>query len=305
MHKFSFPDYGIRRSCILMEPEVYTILFMRNYLVLILLPVLLMSCNFLQDRHARALALAGDGRLTRGSLDAGQFSLTIFYRGLDHQTDILAVYIEGDGYAWQQKEVLSTDPTPVDPVALKLTAKDPSPAVLYIARPCQYLSPEELKACSPKYWSTHRYAEEIIHSVNEAVDWGIRKSGASKINLYGYSGGGAVAALVASRRTDVNRLITVAANLDHVLWTRLHGVSPLSDSLNPADATFKLKDIPQVHFAGSEDKIVPLSILESYRGRFKENTKITLEVIPGFDHHCCWEDSWLDLLLKADRDITP
>ena len=270
-----------------------------------LLTALLTSCASLQDRHDTALAIADGGDLTQGVIDTGMFRLATFYRGMDHQNSALAVYIEGDGYAWKQKFLLSNDPTPIDPVALKLAAKDPSPVVLYIARPCQYLSPEELKECNPKYWSTHRFAEEVIHSVNEAVDWGVRKSGAAKVNLYGYSGGGAVAALVAARRSDVNRLITIAANLDHVLWTRLQGISPLSGSLNPADATDKLKNIPQVHYAGSEDKIVPVSILESYRARYGENTNITLQVIPGFDHHCCWADSWPELLLKANRETAP
>jgi hypothetical protein len=45
-----------------------------------------------------------------------------------------------------------------------------------------------------------------------------------------------VASLVAARRHDVVRLVTVAGNLDHLAWTTLHGVSPLTGSLNPADA---------------------------------------------------------------------
>ena len=273
---------------------------MNNYLVLILVSALLTSCTALQDRYDTALAIAESGGLTQGSVDTGQFKLATFSRGLDQQSSALAVYIEGDGYAWKQRHYLSDDPTPIDPVALKLAAKDPSPTVLYIARPCQYLKPEALKKCNSKYWSTHRYAEEIIRSVNDAVDWGVRKSGAARVTLYGYSGGGTVAALVAARRSDVIRLISIAANLDHVLWTRLQGISPLSGSLNPADATDKLKNISQVHFAGSEDKVVPVSILESYQARYGENTNITLRIIPGFDHHCCWADSWPSLLLQTD-----
>lgn len=280
-------------------------LFMNKYLALTLLSALLMSCTSLQDRHATALAIADGGDLTQGSLDTGQFRLATFYRGLDHQSSALAVYIEGDGHAWKQRHVLSVDPTPIDPVALKLAAKDPSPAVLYIARPCQFLRPEALKDCNPKYWSTHRYAEEVIRSVNAVVDWGVRKSGAAGVTLYGYSGGGAVAALVAARRSDVIRLISIAANLDHVLWTRLQGISPLTGSLNPADITDKLKNIPQVHFAGSEDKVVPVSILESYQARYEDTTNIILQVIPGYDHYCCWAEYWPDLLLKANRDSAP
>ena len=275
---------------------------MNNYLAFILLSILLAGCGHLQDRHATALGIADSGNLIPGSLATGQFRLTIFHRGLDQKSTALAVYIEGDGYAWKRKNLLSDDPTPIDPVALKLAAKDLSSSVLYIARPCQYLSPEELKNCDPKYWSTHRFAEEVIRAVNTAVDWGARKSGTAKVYLYGYSGGGAVAALVAARRTDVARLTTIAANLDQVLWTTELGLAPLSGSLNPADATDKLQDIPQVHFAGSEDKIVPVNILEAYRARFGDNANIILRIIPGFDHHCCWADSWPNLLLKPNPD---
>ncbi|MGH8121097.1 MAG: alpha/beta hydrolase, partial [Gammaproteobacteria bacterium] len=278
---------------------------MNDYPGLILLLALLASCTQLQDRSETALAIAGGGGLVRQVLDAGQFRLTLFHRGFQEHTDTIAIYIEGDGFAWKQKHHLSADPTPVDPLALNLAAKDPAPAVLYIARPCQYLGPEELEKCHPKYWSSHRYAEEVIHAVNEAVDWGVRKAGAARVYLYGYSGGGVVAALVAARRTEVTRLITIAANLDHVLWTSQHGISPLSGSLNPADETDKLQNLNQVHFAGSADRIVPVNILESYRARYGKNVNITIHIIPGFDHHCCWVDSWPELLVKAETGLKP
>ena len=263
----------------------------------------LTACVSLQDRRETASAIAQDGNFALFQLEAGKFRLQTYYRGQDLQGGTLAVYIEGDGQAWKQKNVLSDDPTPVDPVALKLAVQDPSVAVLYIARPCQYLGAEELKNCPPQYWSTHRYAEEVIAAINAAVDWGVNQSGAVGVSLYGYSGGGAVAALVAARRQDVVSLITIAANLDHVSWTRLQGISPLSGSLNPADMSDELKDIPQVHFAGSDDRIVPVSVLESYREHFTDKTRITLKVIPGFDHHCCWTESWPDLLLKASQEF--
>ena len=280
-------------------------IIMIRYPGVVLLLALLMSCTGLHDRHDTARAIADSGGLVLQVLDAGPFRLTLFHRGLEHPGSAVAIYIEGDGHAWKQKHILSDDPTPIDPVALKLAAKDPAPAVLYIARPCQFLRPDDLKKCNPKYWSTHRYAEEAIRSVNAAVAWSVRKTGADKVYLYGYSGGGTVAALVAARRPDAMRLVTVAANLDHVLWTRLQGISPLTGSLNPADEIDQLQKIPQVHFAGSKDTVVPASILESYQARFGDNTNITLRIIPGYDHQCCWADSWPDLLLKADAGSKP
>jgi len=53
----------------------------------------------------------------------------------------------------------------------------------------------------------------------------------TQIQLIGYSGGGATAALIAARRDDISRLITVAGNLDHDKWTQLHTITPLTHSL--------------------------------------------------------------------------
>jgi hypothetical protein len=66
----------------------------------------------------------------------------------------------------------------------------------------------------------------VISASNQAVDALKQRYGAQEIVLVGYSGGGAVAALVAARRTDVVRLVTVAGNLDHLAWTHLHSVPP-------------------------------------------------------------------------------
>jgi hypothetical protein len=44
-----------------------------------------------------------------------------------------------------------------------------------------------------------------------------------------------VAALVAARRTDVDRLVTVAGNLDPTAWAVYQHIQPLTGSLNPAD----------------------------------------------------------------------
>ena len=48
--------------------------------------------------------------------------------------------------------------------------------------------------------------------------------------LIGYSGGGTLAWLMASRIPETTRVVTIAANLDIDEWTRIHGDSPLSGS---------------------------------------------------------------------------
>ena len=128
--------------------------------------------------------------------------------------------------------------------------------------------------------------------------------GCDRIELIGYSGGGTVAALVAARRKDVIHLVTVAANLDHALWTQQHDIAPLDGSLNPVDLWPRLARIPQVHFVGADDEIVDPSIAAAYRARFPRGSPIRIETIPGFDHHCCWAEQWPALLALA-RQPTP
>ncbi len=127
----------------------------------------------------------------------------------------LHVYIEGDGHAWENTRTPSSDPTPHSDVTLRLAAADPTAcAVLYLARPCQYtrvLSP----ACATRYWTDARFAPEVISATNAAIDRAKAQTGAQRVVLVGFSGGGAVAVLAATLRDDVAFLGTVAGNLDH------------------------------------------------------------------------------------------
>ncbi|QRV22603.1 alpha/beta hydrolase [Marinomonas foliarum] len=207
-------------------------------------------------------------------------------------SDRLAVYIEGDGLAWISRTKPSSNPTPMNPLALTLAMKDRGSAV-YLGRPCQYV---EDKKCSRKYWTAERFAPEVVASMDEAVSLVKAKMHASQLVLVGYSGGGAVAALVAAKRDDVVRLVTVAGNLDPQKWTQQLNVSPLTGSLNPADYWEKLTDIPQLHLVGENDSSVPLFVAESYQGRFPAEKKPEVKVVEGFDHHCCWSTQWPELM---------
>ena len=71
--------------------------------------------------------------------------------------------------------------------------------------------------------------------------------------LIGYSGGGAVALLIGVKRDDIDKIITVAGNIDTEFWTQYHNIDPLSNSLNPADFVETLQAIKQCHLLGNED----------------------------------------------------
>jgi dienelactone hydrolase len=208
----------------------------------------------------------------------------------------LSIYIEGDGLAWISSTRLSGNPTPRNPVGLELALRHPTQAVAYLARPCQYVKISETRGCSAIYWSSHRFAPEVVTAMNQAVAYLKRRFGAAELTLVGYSGGGAIAALVAARRDDVTQLITVAGNLDHEAWTREKKLTPLYGSLNPADYWQALLNIPQLHFIGGRDSVVGRAVTESYLNRYPSNHRPKIQVIEEFNHTCCWEKRWPELL---------
>ncbi len=257
------------------------------------------GCNGLQSiqkRHMHAEDIASKAGLQLDKIEAGNFLLTTYHKGLKIPDKELVVYLEGDGNAWNSKYRLSENPTPKNPLALKLAAKDTAGSILYIARPCMYLEQELMQDCSARFWSSHRYSEEVISSLNQVIDWATGISTTNNLTLIGYSGGGAVAALIAARREDVSLLVTIAGNLDHKFWTDLHDMSPLVGSLNPVEYVKNLSMIEQTHFVGVKDKIVPEIVIESYLSKMPLKNKINIRVIKDFNHSCCWEQEWPDLL---------
>jgi len=204
----------------------------------------------------------------------------------------LTVYIEGDGHAFLTRNVASPDPTPRRPVGLRLALADPAPNILYLARPCQYAKLASKPPCNPRYWTTARFSAEVIGALSAAIDSAKAALQSKSVELVGYSGGGSAAALVAARRGDVGRLITIAANLDTDLWTRSLGVSPMKLSRNPATIAAAIRHIPQLHLAGSDDEIVAPSIGLSFLKSANLSAAAHFKIIDGYSHTCCWHEDW-------------
>lgn len=255
----------------------------------------LSGCSWFQGRRL-AQELASRGGLDNVSFKANGFVMRGFIRlaDEDHPPSELVVYIEGDGHAYLDRRTPSDDPTPLNPMSLRLALEDNAPSLLYLGRPCQFAQDEE--QCSTRYWTVGRYAPVTVDAMNKALDQAKALSGARKLYLAGYSGGGAMATLLAARRNDVAGLATIAGNLDHALWTRLHGVSPLRGSLNPADDAARLRQLPQAHFSGGRDEIVPTLITESFMNELGEDSLARMVVIEQADHSCCWPRLWPKLL---------
>ena len=247
------------------------------------------------DPQFTADQIAGKNRFHKEIIPTQIFTLTTYSR-LETPGKPLTVYIEGDGRAWLSKNLLSKDPTPFHPMVLELAALDPSPNVVYLARPCQYDNLAFQKPCGPEYWSDKRFSEEVISSMNEAVDFFAEKAAASQVHLVGYSGGAAVAVLITERRQDIVSLRTVAGNLDPEALNRHHRVSPLSGSLDPIQAAPKISSIPQRHFIGANDKVVPPSVSENFLRASEDSACVKVTTVEGAGHHSGWAEKWKELI---------
>jgi hypothetical protein len=268
--------------------------------------VALMGCatHDVAERLSLADRIAAQHQFAKRHLRAGRFQLMAWI-GPQKKSGVLHIYIEGDGLAWITRTQASHNPSPRDPLTLRLAVQDTQNAA-YLSRPCQYvqLSKGGDAICQTRYWTSDRFAPEVIEAMNDAVTQLKQQRGAERLVLIGYSGGGAVAALVAAKRTDVSHLITVAGNLDHLAWTRMHRISELKGSLNPPDSWRALVGIPQTHFVGQLDNVVPIEVYQSYRKAFPEDANIRIEIVPHVDHVCCWVDIWPELLTLIQNPIT-
>lgn len=214
----------------------------------------------------------------------------------------ILVFIEGDGRAWSSRSVRAANPSPTKPVAAQLANLTAgSNAALYLARPCQFFDDQVLaglKQCKPKLWTDERYNAETIALLSEVLDEALGPR-SQPLVLVGYSGGGVIAAVLAAQRDDVVGLITVAANLSVDTWTVHHRVSPLRSASLPTDYAAQLGEIPQYHLLGIQDTVVPKIVHDAYLAALIDLTRVKTVYVDGYDHSCCWPESWLDHLHQA------
>jgi pimeloyl-ACP methyl ester carboxylesterase len=149
--------------------------------------------------------------------------------------------------------------------------------------------------CDVRYWTGARFAPEVLVSMDEAMDAIAARAPGAGVDLIGYSGGGAIAVLLAARRSDVLSLRTVAGNLDSEYVNRLHDVSPMPASLNAIDAAALLGALPQMHFASDADHVVPVAVA----GRFVDAVGTDcarLRAVADGAHDGDWARIWPELL---------
>lgn len=193
---------------------------------------------------------------------------------------VYKIYIEGDGYAFNAHGRASQNPTPRGKLMRELAFGDDSQNVVYLARPCQFVKSE---ICATRHWTTARFAPEVINATSEAIN---EIAPDNEVILIGFSGGAQVAGLVAAAKPEikVKKLITVAGNLNHLAWTQKLQLPPLNESMNLESYSQQYFKIPQIHYVGDEDEVVPLSLTR----QFVKN-EAPIVVVKGASHNAGWE----------------
>jgi hypothetical protein len=248
-----------------------------------------MGCGVQSSLKILAKNIAASSGMRPILLRTSTFSLAGFYKFRSEGP--LTIYIEGDGLAWLTHNRPSANPTPRNPIALRLAALDQSDNVAYLARPCQYVSLEYENSCDVSFWTQKRFAKEVILAVNEAIDIMASKAGSEEIHLVGYSGGGAVAAIAAAFRKDVVSLRTVAGYMDHVTLNREVGVSTLTGSFDPMLYAPRIKSIPQIHYTGRQDTRIPGWVAQNFQKAVGNKRCSSVRKVNA-THEKGWEELW-------------
>lgn len=260
----------------------------------------------LQSQTARveiARRIAAPAFMVQRDLQAGDFSLRLYER-IHNRGGTANIYIEGDDVT------TGIDPTPQTPVSLQLAAHDKAKNVIYIARPCQYKgrhsdykqTSAEANGCAFEYSTTKRFAPEVIDSFNIALDEIKRRWNITSFNLYGHSGGGAIATILAEDRNDVLSFTTIAGMLDtesysaRLLEKHYSQHEGFEGSINPKDIASKLKNTPQYHYLGSADTVMPPAALHNYLAALGSTNCSQFEIIQENTYTGGWTEKWPELL---------
>ena len=197
----------------------------------------------------------------------------------------LRIYIDGDADENSRKLVI---PYPITEIA----QNDPYPFSLVLGRPCYYTTAD---ICSKKeIWQDGRFLPEIIAQMSIVVDRWQKRYHPSEIEFVGYDGGAAIALLLAARvkNTPVS-VITFGGIFDTDRQAALKGKDLHPGSLNPAKETYKLVDIPQIHYVGGQDTIATKRLAEEFIAEIKSPKSIQLRVVPQATH-----TNWKNFILK-------
>lgn len=216
------------------------------------------------------------------------FPLTMSLPAAKPAGERLRIYLEGDGHAWATATQPSLDPSPRTLLLARIALDDPQPSV-YLARPCQFVTDP---ACKVAIWTDQRFSQAVVDSLDQALDRIRQEYGNQDFELIGYSGGAALALLLAAHRDDIAVVQTLAGNLSPRQWTRMLDLTPLRGSLEPLDQAESLRHVAQRHFLGLDDRTVPPALYEHYRSTLGAADCMEAIRLPGVTHADGWPEAW-------------
>lgn len=213
-------------------------------------------------------------------IETTNFSILSYQKLLSNQ-EVVRIYIEGDGNAFNAHGRPSSDPTPRERLVRRMAFNDPHMNVIYLARPCQYV--RDTRRCTSQYWTDARFSRKVIDAEIEALQ---KIAGNAEVVLIGFSGGAQIAGLVSVLPSNLNirKVVTVAGNLDHEAWCRSHGIPSLKQSMSLNEYRQEFLAIPQTHFVAERDTVVNPEI--TYRFLGKANL---IRMIKGAAHTEGWD----------------
>jgi dienelactone hydrolase len=239
--------------------------------------------------------VAAKSRLSQIQVPNTALPIKVFFREDESFSEVLYIYIEGDGHTWTSQHFPSKDPTPYDPIALKMAANQSAGVAAYLGRPCQFFSIDQQPQCNHKVWTSGQYSQAAVESTMKAIDYLKIKSGAHSLVLVGYSGGAMMALLCASMRSDVIGIVTVAGNLDSAAFVNFHNLPAMDQFYKPETVFANIHKIKQVHFVGEMDKVIPPNLNANFFKQFTNDTKPEIIILPENGHICCWDSQWPNL----------
>ncbi len=178
-------------------------------------------------------------------------------------------------------------PTVENPIAKELALKDPYPYIIYLGRTCYYI---EQSVCKPITWEKGKYMPEIIDEMKLSIERLQKKYRISEIELVGYDGGGTIALLLATRIRQIPvKVITIAGIVNTEHYALFHDEELPEGSLNPADESYLSARIPQVHYVGGQDQIMPIAFTKDFVKKLPKPVSAQVKAIPSATH-----DNWLN-----------
>lgn len=255
---------------------------MKKFILIILL--LTANCAAKHDEILRrTVAIARQNQMVVKIYPTQDFNIFTLQK-ISNPTAPLRIYIEGDGRAYVNKYTPSLDPTPVSYFLIELISQDKAPNIIYIARPCQFAGSAK---CREEFWTSERFSSAAVAAISQVID----EFPEYKLELVGYSGGAAIINHLSQK--NIKNIRSLAGNLDLESFAKHHKISPLDEA---AVDYARLAKIPQIHFIGAKDKVIPLEIFDAYQKKLPQKNCVKLKVVEGATHNAGWKEKWQELL---------